>query len=202
MSSFAHINQSPVLNTVLGTTVPARWHQLIQENFATIKDSSLSGIHRTIYASPLAETAAQGRPSYPCGVTGEIWKAVQEEGVASPAQTFKVSGYVQMYVVSGTGEIIKNGQTIHLRPGEKVSFKATDTFSLAQNSALTLFVRNEHATFEVATSVPTLSALRPPSEEQIALTRAMLGISPQCVEPRVPGREVLSSRGYARSRAG
>lgn len=202
MSSFAHINQAPTFNAVVGTTVPARWDQLIQCNLATTKDSSLSGITRTIYASPFPETTGQGRSSQARAVNGEIWKASQEQGQVSPAPTFKVTGYVQMYVVSGSGEITKNGQIINLRPGEKVSFKSEDTFSLPHNSGLTLFVRNEQARFEATSSIPKLSALRPPSDEQVAITRSMLGISPHFAEPRVSGRETLSSRGYARSRAG
>lgn len=84
MSSFAHINQAPAFNTVLGTTVPARWNQLIQGNLATTKDSSLSGITRTIYASPFPETAAQQGSARIPAVNGEIWKASQEQGSGVP----------------------------------------------------------------------------------------------------------------------
>jgi len=202
MCSFAHINQAPIFNEVLGTTVPPQWDKLIQRHFATTPDTSLVGINRTLYASPFANTAVESRSSHHVAVHGEIWKAAQEAGKTPPARTFKVTGYAQMYVVSGAGEIEKNGALINLRPGEKVSFRSGETFSLPYNSALTLFVRNEGATFEVSTSSPKLSALCPPSPEQVAITRSMLGVSPHYAESRLSGSEVTSSRGYARSRAG
>lgn len=202
MSSFAHFRQTPVFNAVVGTTVPARWDHLIQGNLATTKDSSLSGITRTIYTSPSPQTAVHHDSDQMRAVTGEIWKASQEQGQVSPSPIFKVTGYAQMYVISGSGEMTKNGETINLRPGERVSFQPEDTFSLPYNSALAIFVRNEDARFEPTTDIPKLPALCLPSKKEVAIIRSMLGISPHVGERRGPGSEVLSSRGYARSKAG
>lgn len=192
MSSFAHMSPAPVFNDIVKTTVPARWDRLLHEKFATTVDTSLSGITRTIY----------DRPDPNIAVHGELWRASQVAENPSPPTTFKVTGYLQMYVVSGTGQITKNGAPLNLRPGEKVAFKTDDTFSLDQNSALALFVRNEQATFKVETSRPTFSAIRMPSAEDVALTRAMLGIGSEPSARRRMDREALSSRGYARSKAG
>jgi hypothetical protein len=194
MSSFAHIKQDPVFNSVVKTTVPPRWDALLNEKLPSTVDTSLEGITRTVYERP--------DPKFP--LNGEIWKASGVAGDPSPALTFKVTGHLQMYVVSGAGEITKNGAPINLRPGEKVAFNTDDTFSIDRNSALTLFVRNEQATFKVEAEASTmkLSAIRMPSAHEVALTRAMLGIEPEPTERRWPERKVPSSRGYARSKAG
>jgi hypothetical protein len=192
MSSFAHMKPDPVFNSVVQTTVPPRWEHLLNENLASTVDTSLEGITRTIYDRP--------DPKLP--LHGEIWRASGVAGDPSPALTFKVTGRIQMYVLSGTGEITKNGAPINIRPGEKVSCNTNDTFSLGRNSALTIFVRNEHATFKEETAPMKLSAIRIPSAQEVAVTRAMLGIGPEPTERRHHEREALSSRGYARSKAG
>ena len=194
MSTFTHIDQAPVYNEVLRTTVPPRWNHLLSDALTQSTDTSLRGISRTVYASP-----SQGTP-----VRGEVWVA----SGASTAQTFKVTaGGVQMYVASGAGSVIKNGETIFLHDGEKVSFNKGDTFSFPVNHEMRIFVRNENASFAESTPTRPVSALSlPPTEEDVRQLRAELGIAgPPSTRPfRAPTRtrEPMTSYGYARSKVG
>lgn len=220
MSTYTHINQDPVFNATLGTTVPPRWENLVSVNLPTIQDDSLSGISRTIYAAPRASSA----------IHGEVWtrykKAIKKEGDEkggeeecdekraekeavdrdAPSKTFRVQcGGVQMYVLSGAGSITKNGSTIQLREGEKVSLATGDTFSFRENREMRILVRNEGATFAEGTYTPEVAKLRPPTDEEVQRLRAELGVTTVPTARASFSRrthEPASSSGYARSKVG
>jgi len=183
MSTFSHIDPPPMFNAVVGTTVPPRWSHLVSHELLSSSDTSLSGVTRTIFAAP--------NPTSP--IHGELWAI----SPSSPAPTFKITqGHLQLYVVSGADSLTKNGQVIFIRPGEKVAFKAGDTFSFNGSTGLHVLARNESATFSTSEPIAPLSQIRPPSDEQVQVTRAMLGLpSGSASTP-----EETSSRGYWRVR--
>jgi hypothetical protein len=198
MSTFTHINQGPVFNDVARTTVPARWDHLLKHSLPCTQDSSLPGIARTIY----------GPENLTSPLRGEVWGACKT-GVSgtAPQKTFKVTeGDVQMYVLSGSGSVTKNGKVIFLRDGEKVSFSKDDTFSFPNGHEMRIFVRNEGASFSEGSYSQPISRLRPPTDEEVQRLRMELGVigapslRPLHYYPR--SRESASSAGYARSRVG
>lgn len=197
MGTFTHIDQSPVYNEVLRTTVPARWQHLLSHSLPNSQDSSLPGISRTIYEPP-----SIGRP-----VRGEIWTATSGAGMPTPRTFTVTAGDVQMYVASGNGSVTKNGTTIFLHDGEKVSFRKGDSFSFPVNHEMRIFVRNDGASFtEGAVRQPSPILSLPPTNEDVRRLRADLGIAspPSTRQFGAPSRsrEPMTSFGYARSKVG
>lgn len=108
-----------------------------------------------------------------------------------------------MYVLSGAGSVTKNGQTIFLHDGEKVSFRAGDAFSFPKDHGMRLLVRNEGASFEEATYTREVAKLRPPTDAEVDRLRTEFGLtSSPAVRPLNyrKDQEPVSSSGYARSK--
>lgn len=198
MSTFTHINQSPVFNDVLKTTVPARWEHLVSDSLTSTKDFSLRGIARVVYGA-----SASVSP-----VHGEVWTALPKALRDNSAEkTFKVTaGSVQMYVLSGAGSVTKNGQTIFLHDGEKVSFGAGDAFAFPKDHDMRLLVRNEGASFEEGTYARETAKLRPPTDAEVERLRAELGVTSTPISRSFShyrrDQEPTSSSRYARSKVG
>lgn len=114
MSTFSHIGRAPLMNDVLGTDVPAQWDHLIRHELPISRDESLKGITRTIYQQPESAPTVQG----------EVWQLSSKTPLASQPPTLKVvDGWIQMYVLDGSGSLALNGREIYIRAGEKVSLK-------------------------------------------------------------------------------
>ena len=198
MSTFTHVNQGPVFNPTAKTTIPARWNHLLSDSLPYTKDTSLPGISRTVF-----EASSPGSP-----IHGEVWVASDEiTGSSSAPKTFKVAaGNVQMYVLSGSGSVTKNGKVFFLRDGEKVSFTKDDAFSFPDNHGMRILVRNEAASFVEGSYVHPVSRLQPPTDVEVERLRAELGVTTTPLFRSFGyarrNQEHTSSSGYARSKVG
>lgn len=198
MSTFSHINQDPVFNAAAQTHVPARWDHLLSDALPHTTDTSLAGISRTIYEASRAGSS----------IHGEVWTASNEiTGSRLAPQTFKVTdGNIQMYVLAGSGSVTKNGKTIFLREGEKVSFTKDDTFSFPHNHEMRILVRNERASLATAVYTQPISRLSPPTDAEVQRLRAELGLTTvpgvRSFDYSRGGQQRLTSSGYARSKVG
>lgn len=193
MSTFAHMNTSLVFNPTLRVELPRSWTQLFSETMQRLQDNSLQGVQREVYEPATCATRSKG----------EMWSIpVREEG--SPKRYHKVTaGSFQMYVLSGTDSVLKNGQEIFIRPGQKVSFHAGDTFSFSRTKNVNLAIFNQGAQFTECSAQAPSTALRMPSYADVEATRALLGLhsaQPSHAGSRSMREEETSSRAYRGNR--
>lgn len=192
MSTFAHMNTSLVFNQTLKVELPPNWNHFFSEDAARRTDNSLPGIQREIHEGGSTPTRRHG----------EVWVVAAEgAGLSTPCQRV-VSGTVQMYVLSGIESIQKNGKEMYIRPGEKVSFHAGDTFSIGRTKNSTIVVLNEDARFIEGTPSPT-PKLKIPSNDEVEATRAALGLHDtrsEHISHRSQRDEETSSRAYRGNR--
>jgi hypothetical protein len=191
MSTFAHLHKVVAYSETLGTDVPARWDNLIARHLDSSVKTDLTGITRTIYEAPDSTGT----------VHGEIWQAPKSADTSAKPPTIELKGgNLQMYVVSGSGAVNKNGRQIFLRPGEKISLAiAGDILSFTDAGSMKFLVRNEGAVLGNAEPVQPPKPITPApfTSLYIPSTSSRTGTSARNQQP-----EPTSSRGYARSKAG
>ena len=193
MSTFAHMNTKLVFNPTLKVELPPNWSQLFLDDTLPRTDTSLRGIQREIHH----RTDAHAR------FHGEVWSiSADANNLPTPYQQV-VSGSVQMYVVSGVDAVQKNGKEIFIRPGEKISFHAQDTFSFGRHRDGKVVVLNEGAHFIECSAPSPAQKLKSPSSVEIEAIRAALGLH-DTHSSRIPYRssqnEETSSRAYRGNR--
>lgn len=178
--------------------VPRGWGPLLKSDLATTLDSSsLPGIARTVYEPPFSSGVRRH---------GEIWSLSASQNPASTVQV--TSGTLELFFLSGSDVVTKNGNSFPVRAGEKVSFGPGDTFSFSGNTNAKILVRNEDVSFAPACApTPTpaqINSLSMPSRESIEAIRAQLGIhlreASHHSTPHSMRREETSSRAYRTNR--
>lgn len=191
MSSFAHITNKLVFNPTLNVELPPSWNRLFSAATQPRPDTSLPGVLREVHKNDSK------------AIHGEIW-SVPALAQAAPNPHQKVtSGSFQLYVISGVDSVCKNSHEIFIRPGEKVTFRAGDTFSFAHTTDLKLAILNEAAHFVECAAPAPIATLRIPSNADVEATRATLGLrsAQPSHYPSQAGRgEEVSSRAYRGNR--
>jgi len=141
--------------------LPQRWGQLFDQTLNTYK-TSIRGIEATVYEPATATTRCRG----------EVWN------LKGASNAFTVtSGYLEILVVSGDLHVVKNGSTLIIKEGLKVSFKPGETGSLqAITPRASMVVKNEQATLGHALNLPDRRLFAPVTDADVDFCRRVLEI--------------------------
>ena len=143
-------------------TVPPGWGRLFAPELERSHET-IPGFDRTRY-----QVIGTERP-----VNGEVW-ACQSNG---PTPARKVTaGYLQVFVMSGSLSVTKNGSVLYVKASEKVTFQPGDIFSLNGSSGTTMVVRNESSTLAPAAHPQTTTQSVAISQQVVNTVRAQLGL--------------------------
>jgi hypothetical protein len=149
--------------------VPQGWGSLFSSTLPVTLEK-LGHIERTRYQ------AGSAKPP----LNGEVWTCESSLNTATTSQAHKVSaGYLNMVVISGALTVTKNGTSMYVRIGEKVSFQLGDIFSLDGAPKSTIAVRNEAAHLTPFSHPEVKNLLAPVSQSIVNIVRAQLGLYPE-----------------------
>ena len=115
------------------STVPPGWGRLFSCDIEASTEM-LGGIERNRY-KPLGTQPP---------INGEVWTCRTNDST-TPFQV--IAGHLQLFVLSGSLSVTKNGATFLVKTGEKVNFQPRDVFTLQGNPEASMVVRNERAEF-------------------------------------------------------
>lgn len=164
-------------------SVPPGWGQLFATQLA-ITGEKLGSIERNQYQ------VASAHPP----IHGEFWVCGAGEGT-NPFQV--TSGYLQVFVLTGSLTVTKTGTRMYVKAGEKINFQPGDIFSLESAAPTTMAVRSESCQLMPAAHPKKEPLTVTLSKDVVNLVRAQLGLP---VENRQGGRshhaEDRSSAGY------
>lgn len=170
MSRIPLLKYEQVIISGQQSTVPPGWGRLFASELP-ITLEILSVIDRARYQ------ALGTQPP----VNGEVW-TFRTGNSSIPHKV--TSGYLQLFVQSGSLEVTKNGQSFSVKTGEKVNFQPGDVFTVQGCPATMAVVRNESALLAPGShpqkGTPSLAL----SQHVVDTVRAQLGLTSEAPHQR------------------